>query len=486
MDSLPATLTPLLTASTAYIVLVWGIRLVMLVVVPFRRSPAAAKAWLMLIFFQPLAGLALYMVFGRAIQPRWLQRRRKRWEAMFDTIVTGINATIKKRGYTLKQELPLQATYLQKHFPLPPSGGNGIQLISGYDDFTTSLIKDIQSAKSHVHLLFYIFKNDATGRRVAKALAEATARGVTCRVLIDAIGSWPRNIRRVLRKSGVQVHSALPLSRKGFLTRADLRNHRKIAVIDGLTAYTGSQNLCNPERRAGKNGKLTAQKELMVRLTGPSVLALQAIFSADWFLESEEVLDDAAYYPTPARNKSAAIAQVLPSGPDYPGARVDDLLITLIHNARSRVVLTTPYFIPSEPLLHALKSACKRGVDVHLITSARTDSYLVLLAQRSYYAELMKAGVKVHIYQSSFLHAKHTTIDGIATLVGSSNIDMRSFELNGEINLMVYDDETTLKMQTLEDTYMLNSHMLELRTWHRRPLPVKLLENLARLLSPLL
>ena len=486
MDWLPATIIPFLTASTAYIVLQWGIRLVMLVVVPFRRSPSAAKAWLLLIFFQPLAGLALYIIFGRAIQPRWLQRRRKRWESMFTTIVANITTITKRRGFTLKHELPLQATYLQRHFPVPPSGGNNAELISGYDAFTSKLVQDINAATHHVHLLFYIFKNDATGRRVAHALAQAAARGVTCRVLIDAIGSWPRNIRGLLRKSGVQVHSALPLSRKGFLTRADLRNHRKIAVIDGLTAYTGSQNLCNPERRAGKNGKETAQKELMVRLTGPSVLAMQAVFSADWFLESEEVLDAPDYYPAPEKTRNAAIAQVLPSGPDYPGARVDDLIITLIHNARSRVAVTTPYFIPSEPLLHALKSACKRGVEVHLITSARTDSTLVLLAQRSYYAELMKAGIKLHIYQSSFLHAKHTSIDGIVTLIGSSNMDMRSFELNGEINLIIYDDDITAQTQQLEATYIKQATTLSLSTWHARSLFLKLLENLARLLSPLL
>ncbi|RYG59859.1 MAG: cardiolipin synthase [Alphaproteobacteria bacterium] len=486
MDWLTATIIPLLTASTAYVVLLWGIRLVMLVVVPFRRSPAAAKAWLMLIFFQPLAGLGLYIVFGRAIQPRWLQRRRQKWEDMFSTIVSNIIAITKKKGLTLRHELPLQATYLQRHFPLPPSSGNAVELINEYDAFTTRLIEDINKAEHHVHLLFYIFKKDATGRRVARALAEAAARGVTCRVLIDAIGSWPRNIRRRLRKAGVQVHSALPLSRIGFLTRADLRNHRKIAVIDGAVAYTGSQNLCNPERRAGKNGKETAQKELMVRLQGPTVLALQAIFSADWFLESEEVLDDTVYYPVPKRARNPVIAQIMPSGPDYPGVRVDDLLISLIHNARSRVAVTTPYFIPSEALLHALKSACKRGVEVHIITSARTDSKLVLLAQRSYYAELMKAGVQLHIYQSSFLHAKHTTIDGIATLIGSSNIDMRSFELNGEINLMLYSDDITEKTQKIEAGYIRHAEKLELPTWHSRSMPVKLLENLARLLSPLL
>ncbi len=486
MDWLSASILPLLTASTAYIVLLWGIRLAMLVIVPFRRSPNAAKAWLMLIFFQPLVGLGLYIIFGRAIQPRWLQRRRKKWEDMFTTIISNINAIIKKGRLTLRHELPLQATYLQRHFPLPPAMGNTTELIEDYDTFTTRLIEDISTARHHVHLLFYLFKNDATGRRVAKALAEATARGVTCRVLIDAIGSWPRNIRNVLRKSGVQVHSALPLSRKGFLTRADLRNHRKIAVIDGTLAYTGSQNLCNPERRATKNGKEIAQKELMARLHGPSVLALQAIFSADWFLESEEVLDDPTYYPPPKHTRKGVIAQVLPSGPDYPGARVDDLLISLIHNARSRVAVTTPYFIPSEALLHALKSACKRGVEVHLITSARTDSKLVLLAQRSYYAELLKAGVHIHIYRSSFLHAKHATIDGIATLIGSSNIDIRSFELNGEINLMLYSDEITKKTQDIEASYIRNATTLKLPTWHARPLPLKLLENLARLLSPLL
>ena len=482
MTWLTTNLPLLFTAPAALIALQWAIRLVMLVVVPFRRSPAAAKAWLMLIFFQPLAGLGLYLIFGRAIQPRWLQQRRRKWNAMFKTIIGNINAITTKRRLTLKTELPLQATYLQKHFPLPPSHGNNVEVISVYDAFTEKLVEDIAAATHHVHLLFYIFKNDATGRRVAAALAEAAARGVTCRVLIDAIGSWPRTIRSTLLKSGVQVHSALPLSRKGGLTRADLRNHRKIAVIDGTTAYTGSQNICNPVL----HGKHT-QRELMLRLHGPAVLGLQAIFSADWFLESEEVLSQTDYFPMlPAKPYGDTITQVLPSGPDYPGARVDDLLVTLIHNARSTVTITTPYFIPSEPLLHALHSATKRGVDVHLITSKRTDSLLVLLAQRSYYADLMKSGVHLHLYKGSFLHSKMLTIDGVAALIGSSNIDLRSFELNGEINLMLYDTKLTTELNTLESTYIRASHTHTLKSWHNRSFFLKTLENLARLLSPLL
>jgi cardiolipin synthase A/B len=483
LAALPAWLTEPESAATAYTVLQWTIRVLSLIIVPFRRSPSAAKAWLLLIFFQPLVGLGLYLIFGRAIQPRWLQRRRRAWGRMFGTILQNISTITTKRGLNLKHDLPLQATYLQKHFPLPPSGGNKVELIADYDTFNDQLIADIQSARHHVHLLFYIFKNDTVGNRVVAALGEAAARGVTCRVLLDAIGSWPRaRIRHRLKKAGVHVHSALPLSRKGWHTRADLRNHRKIAVIDGTVAYTGSQNIVKPAN-TGKH----KQQELMVRLHGPSVLGMQAIFAADWFLESEEVLDEPVYYPLlPKKPYGDVITQVLPSGPDYPGASVDDLLVTLIHNARSKVVITTPYFIPSDPLLHALKSAVKRGVEVHLITSRQTDSWLVLLAQRSYYSELLKANIHVHLYKSSFLHSKHLSIDGIACLIGSSNIDLRSFELNGEINLMVYSDKVTGGLGKLENTLIASSQTLHLKKWHKRSYVLKLLENLARLLSPLL
>lgn len=358
MDAFLAQASEYLTLATAYTVLLWGIRLAALIIVPFRRSPSAAKAWLMLIFFQPIVGLVLYLIFGRAIQPRWLQQRRKRWEQMFKTIITKINTISDKRGYTLKHTPPLHATYIQKQFPLPPASGNHAEWIDDYEGFNEQLIADIASAKHHVHLLFYIYRNDVIGRRVANALADASARGVTCRVLIDAIGSWPRTIRRRLLKSGVHVHSAVPLNRRTTnifnFVRADLRNHRKIAVIDGLIGYTGSQNITKQDT--------PHQQELMVRLTGPAVLGLQAIFSADWFLESEEVLDKSTYYPTPpTKPRGTSIAQVLPSGPDYPGTSVDDLVITLIHNARNRIMVATPYFIPSEPLLHAMRSAVKRG-----------------------------------------------------------------------------------------------------------------------------
>lgn len=486
MDWFATHITPLLTAPTAptaYIVLQWAIRIAALIVVPFRRSPAAAKAWLMLILFQPLVGLGLYLIFGRAIQPRWLQARRRKWNAMFKTILTNIKSNTTKRHLNLKAELPLQATYIQKQFPLPPSHGNKVDVIADYDTFTESLIADINAAEHHVHLLFYIFLNDSTGKRVAKALTDATARGVTCRVLIDAIGSWPRNIKPILIKSGVQVHTALPLTRRGwpkfFVTRADLRNHRKIAVIDGKVGYSGSQNLVTPTA--------PKQQELMVRLQGPAVLGLQAVFAGDWFLDAEEVLDKPEFFPAlPRKPYGDTIVQVLPSGPDYPGASVDDLIVTLIHNARATVTITTPYFIPSEPLLHALRSANKRGVEVHLITSRRTDSFLVLLAQRSYYVDLLKAGVGVHLYQKSFLHTKMVTIDGLAALIGSSNIDLRSFELNGEINLMLYDTVLTTELNKIEARYIKTSETQTLKSWHQRSFILKTLENLARLLSPLL
>jgi cardiolipin synthase len=284
-----------------------------------------------------------------------------------------------------------------------------------------------------------------------------------------------------LEASGVSVRLVLPvglLRRKS--ARADLRNHRKIAVIDGEVGYVGSQNIVN----ANFNPRVTNQ-ELVVRVMGPAVLELQAVFVADWFLETEQVLDAPMLFPEP-RRAGTIVAQVLPSGPDYPEAGVERLVEALIHGARRRVVITTPYFIPNEALLHALETAVLRGVDVHIVLSRPADQILVNLAQRSYYAELLEAGIKIHLYRNKLLHAKHLSIDHGVSLIGSSNIDMRSFILNSEVTLVLFDRELNARLREEQERYFAASDLLVQSEWASRPLSSKVVENIARLLSPLL
>jgi cardiolipin synthase len=466
-----------------YLISEWLIRVAMLVAVPFRRSPEAAKGWLLFVFFFPWPALALYLLIGRPTYPKWRQRRFARLQEVLGAAADWVKSTGAEQSPDLPANLAQAATLIQNLGHFPSVGGNCADLLTDYDATLRLLAADIDQATSHAHLLFYIFADDATGRTIINALGRAVSRGVDCRVLIDALGSraWASRTVAALQAVGVQVRLVLPV---GFLrrrsTRADLRNHRKIAVIDGRIGYVGSQNIVD----ADFNPRVVNQ-ELVARVSGPVVLEMQAVFAADWFLETEEVLDAPNLFPH-LRPSGGAVAQIMPSGPDYPEAGIERLLGALIHGARQRVVLTTPYFIPNEALLHAMETAVLRGVDVHVVVSKPVDQILVSLAQRSYYAELLEAGIKVHLYLDRLLHAKHVSIDGEIALIGSSNIDMRSFTLNAEVSLVLFDREVTARLREEQECYFERSERLCLTRWRARPLASRVTENIARLLSPLL
>jgi cardiolipin synthase A/B len=461
----------------------WAIRLVMLVVVPFRRTPAAAKGWLLLIFFEPWIGLLLYALIGRPAMPR----SRVEQMARLPQVMAKVRERVLNHPNVFHPELSpgLEWTgYLaQKLGRMPALGGNAVEIMVDYDAILARLVADIDQARNHVHLLYYIFVDDTATAPVIAALGRAAGRGVTCRVLVDALG-YRTALRILIPKLtalGVDVKEMLPVGlfdRKR--ARLDLRNHRKIAIVDGRVAYTGSQNLIAADFIAG-----ITYEELVLHLTGPAVLELQYIFAADWFLETNEVLESGDVFPGPEIVGPIPV-QVLASGPDFPTQNNQRFIVALIHGARKQIKITTPYFIPDEPMLQALQTAVLRGVDVHLVLSEIGDQILVSLAQRSYYEELLEAGVNVHLYRKNFLHAKFLTIDDSLGLVGTSNMDIRSFVLNAEHILVIHDPGMTSRLQAEQQRYIADCRSLDLQQWRQRPLRIKLVEHLARLLSPLL
>jgi cardiolipin synthase A/B len=383
----------------------------------------------------------------------------------------------------LSPELEWTGYLAQKLGRMPSFGGNAAEIMVDYDGILARLAADIDQSRNHVHLLYYIFADDTATAPVIAALGRAAKRGVACRVLVDALG-YRAALHILIPKLtalGVDVREMLPVglfNRKR--ARLDLRNHRKIAIVDGRVAFTGSQNLVAADFRAG-----ITYEELVLRLTGPAVLELQYVFAADWFLETNEVLESEDVFPDPEIAGAIPI-QVLASGPDFPTQNNQRFIVALIHSARKRIKITTPYFIPDEPMLQALQTAVLRGVDVHLVLSEIGDQVLVSLAQRSYYEELLEAGVKVHLYQKNFLHAKFLTIDDSIGLVGTSNMDIRSFVLNAEHVLVIHDPGMTSRLQAEHQRYIAHCRSLDLQQWRQRPFRIRLVEHLARLLSPLL
>jgi cardiolipin synthase len=466
-----------------YLAFEWTIRLVMIVIVPLRRSPEAARSWLLLVFFLPIPALIIYLLIGRPTYPRLRRQRFVRLPAILAAASKEIAHSRFCRRPDLPDTLAGPALLIEKLGQFPVLAGNDVKLLSEYEDVIDRIVADIDQAQQTVHLLFYIFADDETGRRVMDSLDRAARRGVRCRVLIDAIGSrpWAQRVAKQLAPAGVEVRLAL---RVGIFrrrsARADLRNHRKMAIIDSRIGYVGSQNIANADFRRG-----IVNEELVARVAGPVTTELQAVFIADWFLEADEELDAPALFPHHPPD-AGVVAQVLPSGPDYPDAGIGQLIVALVHGARERVVITTPYFVPDEALLQALKTAVLRGVEVHLVVSYLTDQYLVNFAQRSYYSELLLAGIKVLLYKGRFLHAKHVTFDGEIALLGSSNVDIRSFVLNAEVSLVAFDRGVVARLQRLQNRYFGASKALTLDDWDNRSVVHKVCENLARLASPLL
>jgi cardiolipin synthase A/B len=459
------------------------IRIIMILVIPPRRSPQAAKSWLVLVMFLPWPGVLTYWLVGRLKLPKWRYEQFRK----IPVALGPASRLLIERGNVAVAKVDAQ--WLGSNRLAQSLGyfraleGNSVEVLTDYDEGLRRLQKDIDGARDHVHLLFYIFAYDKATIPVIEALARAAARGVTCRVLYDAVGSsaWKKKLRPVFEQAGVEAREVMPVNLFfGKSLRADLRNHRKIAVIDGETGYTGSQNLidsqCGPD---------LFNEELMARIQGPVVSQLQYVFLSDWYLETEVPLFSPTFFPESPR-PGAVIAQVLPSGPDFERQNAEHLIIELCHQAKSRIVLTTPYFIPSEPLVQALQTAVLRGVQVHLFLSRKSDNPLVNWAQASYFEELLEGGVRIYLYEKKFLHAKHMTFDDDIGWIGSSNLDIRSFELNAEINVLFYDRTVVDKMKQVHAKYLRYCETLELSSWLERPRLIQIGENLARLWSPLL
>lgn len=467
----------------------WVIRAVMLVVVVRRRKPTTAMAWLLIIFALPWPGLVLYLFVGRRPLPRGRRERARQAVHHLGEVGRRIEAQAIASGHAdlinpiVDPRLQRAMSFVRRLGSLPAAAGNAVEFLDKPEAFIERLIADIDTARHHVHLLFYIFNLDNVGNMVADALGRAAQRGVTCRVLLDAVGSdKPRHTVRRLRAIGVEAHSALDVTplRRPF-ARIDLRNHRKIAVIDATIAYTGSQNIVDPSYGHAD----LVWHDLMGRFRGPSALELQAVFVADWFAETGELPISDETFPNAEVAGDIAI-QPLPTGPQLTHASFQRLVVVAIHTARERVVITSPYFIPDDSVLDALQLAALRGVQVDMALPATSDQILVGNASRAYYDDLLEAGINIYQFERGLLHAKTMTVDNSASFFGTANFDIRSFSLNFEITMVIYGAEQTAVLRGFQDRYIEGSKKLSAEEWGRRSKVRRTFQDVAKLFSPLL
>lgn len=478
--------------SAVFVALDFGLRVWLAVRIVMRQLPVGVSlAWLLVILVFPFVGSISYLVLGEYHLGRFRLARivevQKRWIETARSLSPAQGLPVSHDDLA-DSRLPRLA---RSTLAAPLLTGNRLDLQSDSESIFQTLIAEIDAARESCDLQFYIWAPGGRVDDVAAALKRAAARKVRCRVLVDALGSsffLRGGAAKDLEKHGIDVHSALSSGLLSLIfVRPDLRLHRKIVVIDHRVAFTGSMNMADPRTFNQKAG-VGEWVDAMVRVEGPAVLALAASFLSFWSVESgeetskDEWIEDASR----VRPTGGAGVQVLSSGPALKVEAIEQVVLRALYEARREVVLTTPYFVPSESLLTALLSVAGSGVDVTLIVPARVDSQLVHYASRAYQVELLKAGVKVALYEGGLLHTKSITIDDDLTLFGSLNLDPRSLRLNFEITLSVYDRTFHDEVRALQQSYLANSTSLDLASCEARSPAMQFLQNSARLLGPVL
>ena len=478
----------------AFFLVVLVIDIVALIVIPRGRKPTAAMAWLLLIFLLPFVGILLFLLIGSFRLPRKRRDEQARIDGIIRSKVDGQGLAREGADWPRWFERVVQQN--ERLTALPASFGNEASLYGDYQASIDAMAAEIDTATDFVHVEFFIVAWDETTRGFFAAMERAVARGVTVRLLADYVATRRLGNSKAtlaeLDRIGVRWAWMLPvMPLKGKYQRPDLRNHRKIVVVDGRVGFMGSQNLIDRSYDSPKNIKRGLKwQELMTRLTGPVVAAVNSVFLSDWLIETGEDLTATEQLPASQIEEStsdhALMCQVVPSGPGYETENNLRLFLSLIYGATEKVILTSPYFVPDEAMVYAITTACQRGLEVQLFVSEIGDQGLVYHAQRSYYTALLEAGVRIFLYPAPFiLHSKHFSIDDDIAVIGSSNMDIRSFSLNMEVSLLVRGASFVADMREVEQGYRDAGRELTLQEWRDQPGKATFLDGLARLTSAL-
>jgi cardiolipin synthase A/B len=465
-----------------------ALRIALLGIIPHNRKPSSAMAWLLLVLLIPFVGLAIFLLLGRT----QIGRRRHEKQAEVNDLIRRNTSTATGSPHAPGSSYVESVVTLNRNLgALPASEGNEVTLLSDYRESIEAMTAAVDGAQHFVHVQFYITAWDSVTGPFFDALVRATDRGVTVRLLFDYLGSKGipgyKDMLTRLDETRIAWRPMLPVGlRKGELRRPDLRNHRKILVVDGGVAFMGSQNLIEPGYDKEKN-HLAGREwvELVCRVTGPVVAALDVVFATDWYSETDEQLTDELVPPT-AEPCGGLTGQVIPSGPGFATENNLRAFTTLLYSARRRISITSPYFVPDESLLYAVTTAAHRGVEVELFVSEEGDQFMVYHAQCSYYGALLEAGVRIYLYPAPYvLHSKHFSIDEDVAVLGSSNMDLRSFGLNYEVSMMLAGGDVVSRMRKVEDAYRMQSRELTMDEWARRSWRSRYADNVMRLTSAL-
>lgn len=451
-------------------------------------SPITRLAWFLVVMVLPMFGIALYFLFGDINLGRSINARHKSILEHIGSIrSTQLGDVVKLEGVIDEAYKPA-FRYATSINGFGTTIGNKAELMADAAAARARMLEDVEQAQSHVHVLYYIWLNDKTGTNMAKALIGAAKRGVSCKVMVDGLGSRTfikSPLWKDMKSAGVECSIALSFHRiiKTILfSRLDLRNHRKITVIDGRITYCGSQNCADPEFAI--KAKYAPWVDIMLRFEGPVVAQNQLLFASDWMLEEEDGLECFDFHAGPI--KGGFPAQVWGDGPTERKGATPEMFATLIAQAQQKLTISSPYFIPDDQVLGALCACANRGVKTVMIFPARNDSWIVSAASRSFYRRLLGSGVIIHDFDGGLLHAKTLTIDDKISLIGSSNMDIRSFDLNYENNILLSDETITKAIYQRQMHYIENAHNITLADINTWKLPRRMWNNVIATIGPVL
>lgn len=446
-----------------------------------NRSPSNTLVWLMVLIGLPVVGLILYIFFGR----NYRKEKYINSQSLDQISKRSLFGYVEQRDLVIpEQHAELIRLFSNQNVALPFKD-NEIEIYENGHDFFPALLNAIAQAKNHIHLVVYIFENDALGTLVSDALIDKALQGVEVRVIYDYVGCWhvPSEFYERMREAGIDVHAFMPVKFPAFTSKVNYRNHRKLCVIDGEVGFIGGMNIATRYVK-GKNN--TPWRDTHMRIIGSAVYGIQTAFLVDWYFVDRSLVSGPAYYPENTfMINNNCLAQIVTSNPTSQWPEIMHGYVRILMEAKKYVYIETPYFLPTDPVLFAIRTSVLAGVDVRLVVPAHSDTRMVEWAGRSFIREALDAGVKVYLYKEGFNHSKLLVCDDTLCSCGSTNVDFRSFENNFEANVFVYDSNIVARMKAIIERDMERSQLIDAKSYRSR-IRVRLFESIVRLFSPLL
>lgn len=447
-----------------------------------NRQPAKTMAWMLVLMFIPFLGIILYIFFGQNTR-----KERKIWQQSLDQLTKrSMLEFVEQKDFNIPEEYrTISNLFMNQNLALPFKNNEVEIYTSGYD-FFPSLLMEIGKAEHHIHIDTFIISNDPLGKIIADALIDKARQGIEVRLIYDDVGSWrtPNSFFTRMRNEGIEVYAFMPVRFPAFTSRVNYRNHRKICVIDGEVGFIGGMNIA---RRYVQGTPKLSWRDTHVKLTGAAVYGLQRAFLVDWYFVSKVLITERSYYPEIIIGQNNSLVQVVTSSPTSLWPEIEQGYVRILTNAKHYVYMETPYFLPTDPILFAMRVAALSGVDVRLMIPYETDTKVVEWASRSYVIEASRAGVKILLYRKGFNHSKLLVSDDAMATIGSTNVDFRSFENDFEANAFFYDKKIALQVKEIFLADQKDSIDLDdVRRFIKKPFLQRLWESFVRLLSPLL